>query len=81
MQPRGLMDGKKCKTMFLQEPLVFRGRILKDMNKIPSYVYSVYSSSEACYNVVADNGTPYSNLFIPDRLVTRTDYMSHVYMT
>jgi len=44
-------------------------------------MYSVCSSSEACYNVVADNGTPYSSLCIPDRLVTRTDYMSHVYMT
>jgi len=66
--------------MVLQQLLVFRGRILKDMNKIPSYMYSVCSSSEACYNAVADNATPYSSLFIPDRLVTRTDYMSHVYM-
>jgi hypothetical protein len=75
------MDGKKCKRMIQQQPLVFRGRILKEMNKIPSYMYSVCSSCEACYNVVADNDTPCSSLFIPDRLVTRTDYMSHVYMT
>jgi len=38
------------------------------------------SSSEACYNVVADNATPHCSLFIPDRLVTHSDYMSHVYM-
>jgi hypothetical protein len=47
---------------------------------MPGYIYSVCSSSAACYNLVADNGTPYCSLFIPDSLVTRTDYMSHVYM-
>lgn len=43
-------------------------------------LYSVCSSSEACYSLVADSGTPYSSLFIRDRLVTRTSCMSHVCM-
>jgi len=50
------------------------------MNKISSYMYSVCSGSEACYNVVADSGAPYSSLFIPDRLVTRTDYVACLYV-